>query len=224
MLGIVALMVLLAASVVWLVFQHRPGWYRPVAADEPTIRRAQAESAAVADETSRNIVARQDFELQLADRMVNEWLAAMPVLWPQSREWLPPGVRDPAVSFDHDEMRVGVYVERNGWRVIVNVALTAQVSPDQEAILLSVRRVRGGSLPMPRSVTDSLRRRIHTEIERLRRDGLSMAESDGVEIDGPGTVNLTIRNRFIWPNGERPFRITHLMAQDGLLTIGMEPL
>jgi hypothetical protein len=209
-------------AILWLVFQHRPGWYRPATADDATIQRAQAESAEVVDTTSRRIVERRDFELQLTDRMVNEWLAAMPVLWPEARDWWPSGVRDPAVGFDEDEMRIGVFVERDGWRVIANASLAAVVSQDLSTIRITLRSVRGGSLPMPQRVMDSLWGRVLSAVGRGRIDGVELAPV-GAKRAG-STHELSIRNHFIWPNGERPFRITRLGAKRGVLTIGMEPL
>jgi len=221
-MGICALSVMLVIGVIWLTFQHRPGWYRPAAADEPTIQRAQTESAALADETSRQIVERRDFEIRLTDRMINDWLAAMPVLWPEAREWMPPGVRDPAVGFDNGEMRVGVFVEREGWRVIANASVAAEVSPDKSTINVMLRSVRGGSLPMPQGVVESLWERVVSGVRRGRIDGLHIAAPEGSANDS--AHELAIRNRFVWPNGERPFRITRFDAQNGVLTIGMEPL
>lgn len=221
-MGICALSVVLVIGAIWLTFQHRPGWYRPAAADEPTIQRAQTESAALADETSRQIVERKDFEIRLTDRMINDWLAAMPVLWPEAREWLPPGVRDPAVGFDDGEMRVGVFVEREGWRVIANASVAAEVSPDKSTINVMLRSVRGGSLPMPQGVVESLWERVVSGVRRGRIDGLHIAGPEGDANES--AHELAIRNRFVWPNGERPFRITRFDAQNGVLTIGMEPL
>jgi len=221
-LGISVLTSLLAVGVIWLTFQHRPGWYRPAAADEPTIERAQTESAALADETSRQIVERNGFEIRLTDRMINEWLAAMPVLWPEAREWMPPGVRDPAVGFDNGEMRVGVFVEREGWRVIANASVAANVAPDLSTINLTLRGVRGGSLPLPQGVVESVWQRMVASVRDGRIEGLDSALTPE---SGETTAHeLAIRNRFVWPNGERPFRITHFAAEDGVLTIGVEPL
>lgn len=221
-MGICALSVMLVIGVIWLTFQHRPGWYRPAAADEPTIQRAQTESAALADETSRQIVERKDFEIRLTDRMINDWLAAMPVLWPEAREWMPPGVRDPAVGFDDGEMRVGVFVEREGWRVIANASVAAEVSLDKSTINVMLRSVRGGSLPMPQGVVEALWERVVSGVRRGRIEGLHSAAGEGSASES--AHELAIRNRFVWPNGERPFRITRFDAEDGVLTIGMEPL
>ena len=221
-MGICALSTVLAMGVIWLVFQHRPGWYRPATPDEPTIERAQSESAQVVDETSKQIVQRKGFEIRLTDRMVNEWLAAMPILWPESRDWLPAGVRDPAVGFDGGEMRVGVHVEREGWRVIANAAVAAEVSRDLSTINVALRCVRGGSLPMPQSVVDSLWQRLVSGVKRGRVEGLQVSVPEDSANDP--AHELAIRNHFIWPNGERPFRITRFGAENGVLTIGMEPL
>lgn len=217
-----ALSVVLTVGVIALAFLHRPGWYQPVMADETTIQQAQIQSARMADTTSKQMVEKRDFAIQLTDGMVNEWLAAMPMLWPEARRWLPPEVRDPAVAFDAGEMRIGVHVERAGWRVIASAALAAEVSEDRSTIRVALRGVRGGSLPMPEGVVESLWQRLLSAVRRGRVEGLQIAAP--AESANESIHEMTIRNHFIWPNGERPFRITQLGAEKGVLTIGMEPL
>jgi len=213
----------------WLAFQHKPGWYRPAVLDEPTLRRARSESVATADQVSDRLVKREAFELTLTDRSVNEWLAALPELWPEARDAWPPELSQPAVRFGEGTVRLGVHFEYEGWRAIIGVSLSVGVSADGQSLTVKLNAASGGSLPAPRTLLDRI---LDPQLDRLsrRRDArgqphdiwassLAKVRSTADLYDG-----VTVRNRFIWFNGRRPFRIAAIEVGGGELRLRIEPM
>lgn len=232
-LRIAAKMALAAIAVgfvaLWFAFQHKPGWYRPAALDEAMLRRARSESVATADYVGDRLVERETFEVTLSDRAVNEWLAAMPELWPEARQAWPPELTEPAVRFDHGSIRLGGNIEYRGWRAIVAVGLTLTVAEDGRSIAVRLDGASGGSLPAPRAV---LERWIDPELARLARrsaergrsgEGLDSVLSQARSI-GDLYAGVSVRNRFVWFNGHRPFRIGAIEVREGELKLRIEPL
>ncbi|MEK7757244.1 MAG: hypothetical protein AAB385_08530 [Planctomycetota bacterium] len=214
----------------WLAFQHKPAWYQPVRLDEQGYQLARRDAVATADSISDQLVQGKEFELILTDRSVNEWLAALPRIWPEAKRTLPDELRDPAVRFAEDRIRFAAHFDKNGWQAIVSVDLFVRVSDDGTSVTIALAGARGGSLPVPRAV-----------IERLLRPLIEHARSNGMNHDTDATspwdaavksvrsvdqlfTGVTTRNRFVWPNGKRPFRIESIRATNGELHIRLHPL
>ncbi len=220
---------LLAATIGWFTFQHKPGWYRPVAPSAATTRRAQADSAAVFDYISDHLVDGRSFDLSIRARSVTEWLAALPVLWPELQAELPPELCDFAVGFEEGAIRVGAHLERNGWKVIANLGVVVEVIANGDEIRVRLVDVRGGSLRLPRAAVE----RMLGGVEWARTsmtDGTGGASSSwqdavrAVQTLDDAFRGVSLRNRFVWPNGRRPYRIAGVAATDGVLRLRIEPL
>jgi hypothetical protein len=214
----------------WLAFQHKPAWYQPARLDEQGYQLARRDAVATADSISDQLVQGKEFELVLTDRSVNEWLAALPSIWPEAKQALPRELRDPAVRFAEDRIRFAAHFDKNGWQAIVSVDLFVRVSDDGTSVTIALAGARGGSLPVPRTI-----------IERLLRPLIEHARSSGKNHDTDATspwdaavksvrsvdqlfTGVTSRNRFVWPNGKRPFRIASIRANNGELRIRLQPL
>jgi len=214
----------------WLAFQHKPAWYQPVRLDEQGYQLARREAVATADSISDQLVQGKEFELVLTDRSVNEWLAALPRIWPEARQSMPDELRDPAVRFAEDRIRFAAHFDKNGWQAIVSVDLFVRVSDDGTSVTIALAGARGGSLPVPRAV-----------IERLLRPLIEHTRSSGKNHDADATTpwdaavksvrsadqlftGVSSRNRFVWPNGKRPFRIVSIRTANGELRIRLQPL
>ena len=214
----------------WLAFQHKPAWYRPVRLDEQVYQRARYETVATADSISVQLVQGKEFELVLTDRSVNGWLAALPRLWPETKQTLPDELREPAVRFAEDRIRFAAHFVKNDWQAIVSIDLFVRVSDNGTGVTVALAGTRGGSLPVPRTI-----------IERLLRPLIDTARSNRKNNDADATSpwdaavksvrsadqlfsGVMTRNRFVWPNGKRPFRIASIRATNGELRIGLQPL
>jgi hypothetical protein len=210
--GIAVLATLLGALLVlWLTFQHVPAWYQPVQLNAEQSRDARADATGMADWISGKMVDREPFEVVLHDWSVTRWLAVLPALWPEFEESIPAGLSDGAVRFDDGEILAGAHYEHQGWRLIINVAVSAEVADGGDQLALKLETVRGGSLPVPKAVIRELLEPLVVRSRRIRSvDDLF----DGVKID----------NRFTWPNGDRLFRIESIRIEDGDLRIGIFPL
>lgn len=212
----------------WFTFQHRPPWYQPVTPDEATLQAARRESAAVADSTSRSMVEGEMFEVALSDAAVNRWLAALPSLWPDVGRRMPAGLRDPAVSFDEGEMRIGGFYEDRGWRVIANAAIVPELTDAGATITLRLAAARGGSLPLPRNFLEravrQLRRRADEAVTAPDGDDEFWSAMREIRTVDDLFRGVSFKNRFVWPNGERAYRIDAINARDGVLRLRIDPL
>ncbi len=214
----------------WLTFQHKPAWYQPVRLNEQNYQNARRSSLMTADSISDQLVQGRESELVLSDRMVNEWLAALPLLWPEAKRKMPDEIRDPAVRFMRDRIRLAAHINKDGWQAIISVDLFVRVSGDGKSVTIALAGARGGSLPIPRTIIAKLLRPL---IEQTRR-GSNYQENDNASpwdaaLKGVQSVNdlyagVTTRNRFVWPNGKRPFRIASIRTGNGELRIQLQPL
>lgn len=197
----------------------------PAAATTMAVERAQAETAAVADSVSHQMVHGQAFEVALPDGRVNEWLACLPHLLPEGRYPLPPEWTEPAVRFEDGRLRIGAHYRDDRWEVILNLGITAGVSEDGRTLKIALADVRGGSLPISRLI---LERGLEPMLRNARR-GHAHDELLGTLVGDLQSVDdlftgVNIRNRFVWPNGERPFRIDSIALESGVLRLRLEPL
>ncbi len=212
-----------------MAFQYKPGWYRPVVLDDAGIKRAERQAVAVADDVGDQMVEGRPFDVVLQDRSVNEWFAALPHVWPDARNALPPELTEPVVHFEDGCIKVGAHYAADGWRAIVSMGLTLGVSADGTAVEIALNGARGGSLPIPRSVLDRI-------LDQLSPSaGAGQDEPGGAgdalasslrEIESLDDLfeGVRIDNRFVWPNGDRPFRIRSIKIDNGRLRLQIEPL
>ena len=241
-----------ALVVLWMMFQHKPAWYRPVIADAITVQRAQSSSASVLDSISDQLAGAEPFELRLDSPMVNEWIASLPQLWPEIGSILSErGVSDVAIAFDAECIRVGALLDvsrpvdvlaesvrdnsrsvengHGGLQAIVSIGLELNISADGSAVVVRLKDVRGGSLPMPRSSLAGMVERLAAAGRTDWRREDDIVGSFSVALDEIRSLDelyqgISVRNRFIWPNGDRPFRISSIGIQTGWINIGFERL
>ncbi len=207
--ALIALPVMLVVS--WLVVHHRPGWYRPPVLDDEGLGRAQRDAVAAADDFGDRLVIRRAFTVTLLERRVNEWLAALPKAWPEAKELLPPELLEPAVHFAAGRLQVGVRLDRRELQSIVSFDLLPSVSADGRTLVFRLGAIRSGAMPIPVSLMERWLKPI-------------IAENASRDAPVPADALFAIPNRFVWPNGERAFRIKNLTASDGQVLIDIEPL
>jgi len=212
-----------ALLVLWMIFQHIPSLYRPLTPDREGVHRAQIDTATLADWISEKMVGGEPFEIILHDRSVNEWLAALPHILPDTRRSMPRGISKPVVRFDPDAILIAARCSRGGWEVIASLTMEMRVLENGN-LRLALRKVYGGSLPVPGMVVEAMLKPlrelddpVHT-VEPLL-DGLRSVESVDGLFEG-----VEIRNRFIWPNGRRVFRVDSITIVDGAVRLVVSPV
>lgn len=221
--ALVVVLVPAGALTLWMTFQHIPGWYRPLKITDPTFVRD--ELTRTADDISDQIVANRPFEMTFTDAEVTSWLVTLPELYPDGIRTLPSSISEPSIHFGDDSARLGVRYHSGQLRTILNVRVAAVVGPDKRTITLSLREVRGGSLPVPRAL---LREVFDPMIQRHRSSRAANPLEQALE--GIGSVDdlfngVSIENRFVWPNGKRRIRIGDIRVdQAGTVTLVIEPL
>lgn len=203
-----------ALLVLWMMFQHKPDWYRVAEVDEAALRRTRTETAQLIEHISERIVHRKTVHVTLEQAQVNEWLACLPETLPELRLALPRQIDSWVVSFGATELLIGGHYDDGTWRAILNAAFDVRLSPDGRSIVVTLRDIRGGSLSVPKAVLDTL-------LEQL---GDGIASLEGIESLDDLRSGVAIPNRFIWPNGKRPIRIGKIDMSEGKIELTLEPL
>jgi len=219
----------IALIALWLAFQHKPAWYRPVALDEAGLQRARRDLTNLTDWIGDQLVRREPFDLILKQPDVNVWLTALPHIWPETATALDPPVTRPAIAFGDTGLHIGAELASGGWRVIASVEVSLSVTDNGDGIVVLCSPPYGGSLPIPRALIDPTLARL---LQRARpRASSNGGSSTGLEslLREVRTVDELFRgirtgNRFVWPNGRRPFRIAGLTFSTAELAVHIEPL
>ena len=143
---------------------------------------------------------------------------------------MPDELRAPALQFAQDHIRFAAHFDRSGWQAIVSVDLFVRVSDDGMSVTVALAGARGGSLPVPRAVIERL---LGPLIEQSRSSGKNH-DTDAASPWDAAVKNMrsadqlftgvTTRNRFVWPNGKRPFRIESMHIAKGELRCRLQPL
>lgn len=216
-----------AGATVWLMFQHIPSWYRPVAivpASDADQRVRNDWLGAIGRLREHLLREKQPFEFVVSQDQLNAWLAVRETIRPQTRNWLPPALSDPFVLIERDGLRLAATYRSGAVRTVVSARL--QVRVERDGIRVTLREVAGGSLGMPESW---LRERLTLLDGRLwpsgrkspyQLGGLPLPSLTGLP-DGIG-----LPNTWVWREAELqlPFRITGLRLEPGVLVVNLLPL
>lgn len=215
----------LSMFVFGLAVECRPSWYHPASMDDDLVQRAKIESAKLAEFIGTHLVAGEAFDAVVTQASINEIAAALPVLSPETAGRVPREITQFAAAFDAGRLRVGVLADHGGWRAIIGVEVAVEVGVSADDILVSLRDVRIGAVEVPRWL---LRRifdeRLRAAAERSARGGDAVmlgSRADSVEALLAG---VRIPNRFVWPNGRRPFRVERITMEHGEARVRIQPL
>jgi hypothetical protein len=213
-------LLLIGLFAVWMLFQHIPDWYKPVRI--PPARQQQVKNDAVAtvDALSQALRdSRAPFEFRLTQDQLNAWLSERVALYPFSRDWVPPSVKDPVVLIEPGSVRIGVTYSDGGLNSVVSARLSAEARA--RSLFVRLEEVSGGSLRLPRGM---IRRVLGAFDEQLRPERTSARRAgkrrplprpsqllDGVEL--PNDVKLPDMPRF---------RVIGLKTEPGALVATLE--
>ncbi len=209
---------LITLGVAWMIFQHIPTWYHPATLNNLDLEQAQHSFTTFVDDTSHKMVKGKPFDITLDQQQLNDWLAAMPVLFPQARKEIPDWLRESAVSLSSDMLRIGVRYDKNGWRAIINVGLQISVSLDGKSIELTLSEAHGGSIPIPQS---TLKKILSGMIDQPS-DESSALLGQNQSVDDLFT-GFNIENNFLWPNGRRAYRIESITFHTDKIKLRIAP-
>jgi hypothetical protein len=138
---------------------------------------------------------------------VQRWLVARAEIWPEAAIDLGP-LRDPLVTFEGGQIRVGATLELRGVRAVLSA--TCRVEVREGIVLIRHASVRLGALPVPRAW-----------VARLVA-GLPPAGQTAIAAHDPGVIALA--NDWTWPNGRRRYRLREFQVSDGSVKVTLEPL
>jgi|CXWL01.1.fsa_nt_gi hypothetical protein len=210
---IASILVLAAGGVaLMLALEYRPAWYAPVALTETELQQGRMEAMRVVDLVSDQLVDRKPFEIALSDNQLNTWLSGLAQIWPDAERRIPREIVEPFVTFESGSLRTAARLVSNGWRAIVSSDYGLQLSTDKKHLIVKLNSVRCGAVTLPRFVVASLCKP-YLRTEAMRGHTLSQLYE-----------GLPFENRFVWPNGRRPFRIEELNVEQGKIRLRIEPL
>jgi hypothetical protein len=212
-----------------LLGEHRPAWYQPMTLNGMELERVRNRAAAEIDRFSSLMVRADPFPWAISDKEANEWVAALLHDRPDLAASVPRQISAPAFRFEEGLIRLGAKFDSGTWRAVIGARLVAGVSPEGRELEIRLERLSIGSLPIPAGWAGSwLARRWHapSSFVAATTDPFRPRNADGplLRQETDGRVRFCVRNRFVWPNGERPFRITAITACDGQLHLTIEPL
>lgn len=234
---VIGVMVPCLAVVGWLTFQHKPEWYRPAHLSTAGLRKARVDVINMVDYMGDRLVEGSPFDLELNDASVTQWFEVLPELYPEFLRLLPSGASEFAVRFLNDRIRMGwlhdvggeaaLNPQRGRWRVIAGTAIALHVSQDGQSLELMLRGVQGGSIPIPRFLLRSwLDPVLSSEAVNLR--GFRLLSSTklayGLHSVDDLFEGVALENRFVWFNGNIPFRIESIAITDGTLRLRIRPI
>lgn len=216
------------AGTLWLMLHYKPTWYSPAPLDDATVHSAQVSTAELLDFIGDRLARGESFEVTMADADVNKWLAALPRLWLDYEETVPPELNSVAVRFESGCCYVGIHYLSKTWQSIIHCVFSVGVARDDSGLLITMADLRVGSVPVPQAALLRIAGRYDAPYPNagvVRRDGQAANGKEGLTryIDEL-FAGKTVRNRFIWPNGERPFRIDSIKFDLGELRVGLAPL
>lgn len=221
----IALTVLCVAFIAfgWMLFQHIPRWYQPVVFAPEEMQAVRDNYGAVGSDISRRMFSDEGaFRYTFTQDQINAWLPVLRNDVPPIRELLPPAFQNPYVSIGPDGVRLAVTVNYDGIRTVMSALLGVVV--DEEAISLRVKGVTGGSLPIPGPLLRQQLKRVDAKVGPLHSvEGRTVGPDDEVM---PSTFldGIQLTREYIWPNGERWYRILDLELQKGAIVATLEPL
>jgi hypothetical protein len=169
------------------------------------------------------------FTVVLTERSVNEWLTTLPHVWPDTREALPPEFDHPAIGFRDRRLWIGAHYVARKWQAIINLGLRFDASSDQKELKIILDGVYAGSFPLPKAIVRQAFGRLLGQEQEHQKDlngttkplldALQTIQSVNELFDG-----VAVKNRFVWFNGERPYRIQSIEIAKGELRLIIEPL
>ena len=109
---------------------------------------------------------------------------------------------------------------RTPTRFIGGTVLTVQVAGEGQTIRIEVADISGGALPIPRRLlsgvaADAIAKAVRSFHKRAPLEAQPQASKLWSEIEIP--------NRFVWPNGERAFRVAEIKIDDDAVLLTIEP-
>jgi hypothetical protein len=228
-LGLASTLTAAALVTLVLLLEHRPNWYRPADLDDLGLERARRQSVNFVDEVSGRMVAGQPFDLILAERSVNEWLFAILHHRPELRARIPPVLTAPSLGFRDGTLLLSALWDTGRWRAILTVELAMEGPYGDEYFKVSLRRAYVGSLPVPgflleRLIAESIRDAYGGRYPSLPGSSKLSRQTEVFRWTPDDATEATIRNRFVWPNGDRAFRLDRIQSAKGEMLFLVEPL
>jgi hypothetical protein len=150
--------------ILFLAFQHKPGWYKPARIDRKDADALQAVRREVTnrlDDFGRKLVEGKPFEFTISDTAINHLLTILPDVWPEAGARIPREIVEPAVAFENGGIRIGAILNTSNWLFVAGARCLISVAPDSSQLRLTLDGVSGGSLPIPRSIIMRSLERVH---------------------------------------------------------------
>lgn len=216
LVSVAGVTLLMAAA--FFIIQHRPAWYAPVESSSTLVESVRRQTALAADDFGDRLVHGQAFEIAFTQEQLNEWIAAAPILASELDSGWPDVLHSPALRLEREGLRIGALAESSGWRVIAGAQIAAEVIDGGESLAIQLRGASAGSMPIPHDV---VRRVVAPLIREIREK--SGRSSGAAVIAGQDGTTLLLPSRYVWPNGQRAFRIHGIKIDEQAVRLFVQP-
>lgn len=133
----------------YLLLTHQPAFYRDALHSPlPVSERQQLarEFVRAAVELRNEVVNEDRWMQEFTDAGTNAWLTDdLPA---QYSEWLPPGVSEPRVQFNKDQLQFAFRTRRGAWSGVISGKLRVWVSNPNE-LAFEIQSLNAGMIPIP---------------------------------------------------------------------------
>lgn len=215
-LGIISLASLFMAS------RGTPTWYEPPVVDDAMAEDARRSLSDAYQQFTDAVVAGEPFTYRISEKTVNTWLAARERMWPAAADTLPSQIDSPMVAFRDGNIAVAARVKLTGLWTVVSMRSSAHA--DDHWLVVGPITILAGSVPMPLRTVGSIIDKTNTADLDLRNLRHLADPTKSIHRLTDLINGFAIRNELYWANGERYFRITGINAENGWLTISVEPI
>ena len=221
--------VIVALGAAWMAFQHVPSWYRPVYVPADDYQRVRDSLQFACQEFSDGVINQESFRYTLTDRQINEWIYCRGEIWPDAEGVLPAFLAEPMIVFRPGEIILAGRYEGGEVQTVVNAGFTPTIEGDD--LLIRLNSAGGGSLPVPRALISGPLAELLTSEQLWSRlqiepglDNDHLTQDRIAELIESTAKGWRVRNRFVWPNGKRPFRINGVSVEEHRLILDVVPL
>lgn len=219
---VVPVPLILILLAIYLSLIYIPGWYQPEHIGAQNEQQLLDEFTEVSRTFNNGMQRPKPFVLTLTERQINRFIAGYRAIAPQLKQFIPPQIREPAIAWQDDWLKIGAIVSFKGKDVLAAVAV--RVTIDDELIHIKDVKVKLGAWPVPmKTIAKNLRQELIRNASTGKDKNKYTYTYKGLTLDEI-LKKRTIPNRFSYLNSDFDVRIKKIEARDGKIELTFEPI
>ena len=142
-------LLLVSGLILFIVFRaanHVPEFYQQAIVLSPDQQRQfRDELQEQFRELKTDVARKQRFEIALSEQQINGWLAT--TLMEQYADKLPAGMRDPRISIQEGEVRIGCRYQKGGIDSVIWLIADVELTDQTNVLEIRLRGLKAGRIP-----------------------------------------------------------------------------